>query len=467
MNFINVDPAVYYEAATIVNRAASAFFTAYDQHLQALKGTAAMAGSAGPGKEWATSYDNQVRETNNLVSTLMPALDKYPRVLNQAGYVYASSDHDPKSGTPAPEKPADPQLAYVSCAQPPPSAGGPGSGLIDDGLELAKQIGVDLPVPDGDTDKLNTAATVWNSLAHAPGATNLPVELERAAAMFQQVTAPEVASIDEDLREIKTAAEDLLAIFADIAASCAAQKTAHDNMKARLRDLLAQFADELKKQVAITLALAIAASVVSFGIGGGAVAAIRAGKAVDLVNDLVKALRGIVAAAGLRTVVAVTRSAGDTRAKLERIHDLIETIEDTVEATAKNEDVTFDDPKRPQLGSDGKYHVDEGDNDVVIDEPGNLSRTITDIDAVENGVLWEEKSATDAGNVPKWVDKHVTRKLESYLEAQQYIAGHETSPIGLRFTEAGADPQFKAAVEKAVDDLRTKHPNAEIHLEWA
>lgn len=334
MNFINVDPAVYYEAATIVNRAASAFFTAYDQHLQALKNTAGMAGSAGPGKEWAISYDNEVRGTNNLVSALMLALDKYARVLNQAGFVYASSDHDPKSEKPAPEKPPDPQLAYVSCALPPPSAGGPGSGLIDDGIELAKKIGVDLPVPDGDTDKLNTAATVWNSLARAPGSTNLPVELERAAAMFQTVTAPEVASIDEDLREIKTAAEDLLTTFADIAASCAAQKTAHDNMKVQLRDMLAEFADELKKQVAITLALAVAASVVSFGIGGGAVAAIRAGKAVDLVNDLVKALRRIVAAAGLRTVVAMTRSTGDTRAKLERIHDLIETIEDSVEAGA-------------------------------------------------------------------------------------------------------------------------------------
>ncbi|WP_280434673.1 hypothetical protein [Nocardia carnea] len=47
------------------------------------------------------------------------------------------------------------------------------------------------------------------------------------------------------------------------------------------------------------------------------------------------------------------------------------------------------------------------------------------------------------------------------------IAGHETAPIGLKFTEAGADPQFKAAVEKAVGDLRAKHPDAEIHLEWA
>ncbi|MEV3962499.1 hypothetical protein AB0M34_16625 [Nocardia sp. NPDC050193] len=396
MNFINVDPAVYYEAATIVNRAASAFFTAYDQHLQSLKGTGAMAGSAGPGKEWATSYDNQVRETNNLVSTLMLALDKYPRVLNQAGYVYASSDHDPKSGTPAPQKPADPHLSYVSCAQPPPSAGGPGSGLIDDGLELAKKIGVALPVPDGDTDKLNSAATVWNSLAHAPGATNLPVELERAAAMFQQVTAPEVASIDEDLREIKTAAEDLLAIFADIAASCAAQKTAHDNMKVQLRDMLAQFADELKKQVAITLALAVAASVVSFGIGGGAVAAIRAGKAVDLVNDLVKALRGIVAAAGLRTVVAVTRSTGDTRAKLERIHDLIETIEDAVDVTSG--------PKPGKIDESEKtFNAAEKDIAEILAGEGNDVKAIPEStertpDAEVNGVPTEFKTLDEGAS---------------------------------------------------------------------
>ncbi|GGL27941.1 hypothetical protein [Nocardia jinanensis] len=369
MNFINVDPAVYYEAATIVNRAASAFFTAYDQHLQAMNGTGAMAGSAGPGKDWATSYDQQVRETNNLVTAMMLALDKYARVLNQAGYVYASSDHDPKSGTPAPQKPPDPPLAYASCAIPPPSAGGPGSGLVDDGLELAKKIGIDLPVPDGDTDKLNTAATVWNSLAHAQGATNLPVELGRAAVMFQQVTAPEVASIDEDLRAIKTAAEDLLATFADLAAACAAQKTAHDNMKQRLHDLLAQFADELKKQIAITLALAVAASVVSFGIGGSAVAAIRAGKAVDLVNDLVKALRGLVAAAGLRTVVAITRATGDTRAKIERIHDLIEAIEDTVEALDKPE--LWDPDHRPTgVPDDWVSRTADNGKGVVWQKPG-------------------------------------------------------------------------------------------------
>lgn len=150
--------------------------------------------------------------------------------------------------------------------------------------------------------------------------------------MFQQVTAPEVASIDEDLRAIKAAAEDLLATFADLAAACAAQKTAHDNMKGKLKEELDKFAIELGKQVLVTAALTVAASCITFGVGGTAVAAVRAGKAVDLVNDFIKVLRGIVVSAGLRTVVTITRNTGDTRTKIERIHDLIETLEDAVEA---------------------------------------------------------------------------------------------------------------------------------------
>lgn len=36
MNYINVDPATYYEAAKIVNQAAAAFFTTYGKQLKAL-----------------------------------------------------------------------------------------------------------------------------------------------------------------------------------------------------------------------------------------------------------------------------------------------------------------------------------------------------------------------------------------------------------------------------------------------
>lgn len=335
MNFINVDPATYYEAATIINQAATAFFTTYSTNLKALEPTVAMAGSAGPGKDWAISYDQQARETNNLVTALTMLLDRYNRALNLIGYTYALSDHNPTAGTPPPAKPANPPLAFASCPTPPPSAGGPGSGLFDDGLELAKKIGVDLPVPDGDKDKLNTAATVWKTLAHAPEITNLPAELGRAADLFQTVTAPEVATIDDDLRTTKTAAEDLIVAFTDLANECAHQKTAHETMQGKLTSVLDTFAKELGKEILVTAAITVAASAITFGIGALAVNAVRAGKFVKLVDDTIELLRDIVRAAGLRNIVSLTRNTTDTRTKLERLHDAIETAEDTVEAGSK------------------------------------------------------------------------------------------------------------------------------------
>lgn len=334
MNYINVDPAIYYEAAKIVNQAAAAFFTTYAHHLKALEPTNEMAGSVGPGGEWAISYDEKVRDTNNLVTAFTMLADRYTTALNQIGHTYALGDHEPTTGTPPPAKPPNPPLAFSSCPIPPPSAGGPGSGLVDDGLELAKKIGIDLPVPDGDTDKLHTAATVWKALAQAPEVTNLPAELERAAALFQTVTTPEVDTIDDDLRAMKTAAEDLIATFTDLANECTAQEAAHDKMRVDLQDVLGWFAEELRDYVLVTAAFAVAASFLSFGVGGAAVTAVRAGKAVDLVNDTIAKLRHIISIAGVRKAVALTRNTTDTRTKLERIHDAIETAEDTVEASA-------------------------------------------------------------------------------------------------------------------------------------
>lgn len=55
----------------------------------------------------------------------------------------------------APQRPREPaSVAGVLTA--PPSAGGPGTGLLDDALGLVEQIGV--PVPDGDTVKVDKAA---------------------------------------------------------------------------------------------------------------------------------------------------------------------------------------------------------------------------------------------------------------------------------------------------------------------
>lgn len=129
-------------------------------------------------------------------------------------------------------------------------------------------------------------------------------------------------------------------------------------------------------------------------------------------------------------------------------------------------DVSFPDSSRPMLGSDDRYHIPDGATEIQIDKPGDLGTTITDIDRVENGVLWEEKSATSAGNPEQWVNKQFVNKMEKYIESQQYIVGLENAPIGIRFTNPGVDPALRAAVEQAAAELRAKHPGVTILVDW-
>ncbi|MEU6235634.1 putative T7SS-secreted protein [Kitasatospora sp. NPDC047058] len=112
----------------------------------------------------------------------------------------------------------------------------------------------------------------------------------------------------------------------------------------------------------------------------------------------------------------------------------------------------------------------EGDTNYIVDNPADLSDTITDIDRVENGTLWEEKTAT--GQDPRmdpqrWVEKNVVKKLDSYLRARPYLEGYEDAPMGLDFTEPGATPEFRAAVEQAVGDWKTAHPGVDVSVRWA
>ncbi|WHM36533.1 hypothetical protein [Streptomyces sp. BPTC-684] len=131
-------------------------------------------------------------------------------------------------------------------------------------------------------------------------------------------------------------------------------------------------------------------------------------------------------------------------------------------------DVTFPDPRRPRLGSDGKYHLREGDVNQVIDLPSDVSRTITDIDRIKDGVLWEEKTAVSPSivDIDKWVDKQVEKKIRSYIEARQYIKGYEDSPIGLAFTESGVNTALRTPVEQRIRELRAEFPEINIRLWW-
>lgn len=112
----------------------------------------------------------------------------------------------------------------------------------------------------------------------------------------------------------------------------------------------------------------------------------------------------------------------------------------------------------------------EGDTDYVVDNPADWADTITDIDRIEDGVLWEEKTATgrvSGMNFDNWVGKHVFKKLDSYVRARPHMQGYENAPIGIRFTEPGATPEFKAAVESGVKKWLQGNPGVDVRVWWA
>lgn len=125
-------------------------------------------------------------------------------------------------------------------------------------------------------------------------------------------------------------------------------------------------------------------------------------------------------------------------------------------------------------GGDGSSNRErpprEGDTNYVVDNPNDWADTITDIDRIEDGTLWEEKTATGSDprlNVQKWIAKHVFKKLDAYVRARPYMPGFEDAPIGLSFTEPGATPQFRTAVESGIAEWLAKNPDVEVKLRWA
>jgi hypothetical protein len=115
----------------------------------------------------------------------------------------------------------------------------------------------------------------------------------------------------------------------------------------------------------------------------------------------------------------------------------------------------------------------EGRRSHQVDDPADPGRTIVDIDRIEGGTLWEEKTATNAfdrhrgtDDVPQWIARHVTRKFAAYLEARQHVPGYEQAPVGFDFVTPGVDPAFKAAVETEVARLRAAHPGVTIYTKW-
>ncbi|MER6016027.1 hypothetical protein [Streptomyces bluensis] len=89
---------------------------------------------------------------------------------------------------------------------------------------------------------------------------------------------------------------------------------------------------------------------------------------------------------------------------------------------------------------------------------------------MEGDTLWEEKQATGQDpriNTERWVEKHVFKKLDSYVEDRSHLEGWQNAELGMDFTTRGATPEFKAPVEQTIGPWKANNPGVEVRVRSA
>ncbi|MEV0031198.1 hypothetical protein [Nocardia sp. NPDC050793] len=451
------------------------FQTVYNALQGVLLETGAMAGGYQAVKTWSKAYDDRAAAVTLVATSFARALQHFGDVLTASGYNWKCGEYkanrDPNKGAP-PSLPSGfpSELPYgAGIVTGVASSGAYSRGLETDWTELQDKVTALVSggeVPDGDTDKLARAATAWKTFAQSDpvyyGTSRLLTVASGLERGYGSNAPKDIPNHVANLRTLAHSLRDIFTAAQDIAAAVDTHKVALTTMRS---DMNTQFT-----MVVVVTAIQIGRSMVQVKepptkqkTPNGQKTPSDRQEEIDFLNQAAGALAGpantfLTALGGFTFSVAVLTTGG-----LPTIVELPILLTTSDPKT----DVTFTDPRRPHLGSDGKYHVKDGDREVQIDNPNDTSKTITDIDEVKNGVLWEEKSATNAADVDKWIAKQVEKKLGSYIEARQYIDGYEQAPIGLRFTTPGADPNFRAQVEAAVEKMRAENPGVQILVEWA
>ncbi|WP_225730506.1 MULTISPECIES: ADP-ribosyltransferase [unclassified Nocardia] len=267
---LKVDPQVYYDAATSLNRVATTFYQALETHWGALAQCDSSAGSYEEARTWAASYDEHSIAVISQLKALARAAGNYATVVQMAGYNYAVAEWNATTGEKgaAPARPVFLAPPIPADRIPPPSVGGPGQGLDDTKAKvigLVEKIGI--VIPDGNATKLSNLADTWRQVAESADLAGLPAELDRIAAQFDGVDAPELAFVTQDVVTLKESTQAVLDAAREMGRACEAFREALDQLRDKLKEMLEDLGKQLAKELAITYAIGAVASAVTFGVG--------------------------------------------------------------------------------------------------------------------------------------------------------------------------------------------------------
>ncbi|APA97232.1 hypothetical protein NS506_03179 [Nocardia seriolae] len=285
---VNIDFGSYYAVGRACFGLEDALQTAFLTETRTLADCSGMAGVDEAGVAWGKAYDQRVTELLGMVSNLGEALEQLGGVIVQAGYNHYLAEYSSivdHAGAPT----AMPPVPTPSCRiyGSPPSAGGPSDGLRDDAkslIRLADKVG--LPVPDGDTGKLQTSADAWNRL-HTAHSANLSSVLKNAAGVHQRNDSEDAQRLSQKLLDLQVAVDDVLGACGDLSTFCANQKSALDDLRHKI---LTDILKELVLALGADMLLTVATSFLTFG-------------ASAFVGTV--ATEGIVATFGVRVAEAV------------------------------------------------------------------------------------------------------------------------------------------------------------------
>jgi ElaB/YqjD/DUF883 family membrane-anchored ribosome-binding protein len=310
MTALAVDPKAYYQAATNCFDAASALRDSFLYIFAELSECGSMAGVDENGQEWARSYNTSAYEAVGFFQDVHSTLYAYGTALNDIGFTHAQANATMK-GAPQPDRPADPGMPVFGPFSVPASAGGPGQGIVDKGINIISHIGI--PVPDGDTGKLAKAADAWDRLGTIYQNTNARDKITIAASLFDSVTADDAGHIRDDLKSLADSIDQLLTACTQISQSCLAYKDALTELRTEIEGFLKSLATDLAIDAAITIGLAL----ISFGAG-----AVTAGKALVTVQKWAGKIKdGILAWRGRKAlqIAGIKQEAKDAVVKARKV----------------------------------------------------------------------------------------------------------------------------------------------------
>lgn len=361
---IQVDPPVYEAASALMGtQAAGAVESALASLIGTLSGCGSMAGNDQAGSAWSDEYDPAAKQIVGAMSSVGSGMLAVGGLLQRTGFNHgiAESSSDPTRSVAAPVD----SLSYASSgpngytgqvASVPAAAGG--SGSAPSGWELVEHA-VGWVWPDGDPDRLRTAATAWTTAGN--DLSNVQVWVGRTLTAICEQHSPEVSAATTVCSQFTGQLTSLTSACDQMASACTGLathiETAHSNVESELTSFL--------EWTAGIEGVGLLGSV--FTLGGAEVAA-QIAEATELGNVVARILVFLKdLLEGAKAVIAFIRDAlpgvseADTAAA--KLADAAPELADT--STVRGID---------EVSQDGKLATSAGDvNPSVSGEPGAVA----------------------------------------------------------------------------------------------